>query len=564
MGKWVERSKLGGKMKLEKICIEGFRSINEPLILDLKGVNALIGPNNTGKSNILLALYKVLGRSWVTKYAFEEQDVFNEDPETDIKIDIVFTEPFKYEQFKGFEIDIPRIQFNYTKYKIGAHKGERRLEKKCLKRNGKPVFIFKNRPVTGTQTPMIPISTIPQEVQENIPVIYISAARNLKYHLPKSKNSLLGMLMEDINKDFSNPDNEIIFNKGTENEVAVPRIDHFQNCISGAIEALKTDEFEKLELAIKTNALQQLGFDPETEADKLDLFFNPLTSLGFYKSLEIFVKEYDYSINATELGAGFQNAIVLAILKAFEERRKNGALFLIEEPEMYLHPQMQRSLYKTIRKIGETNQIIYITHSPNFLTIPNFDEIILISKNENGTIATQSSLEVDEELRNKFRKELNSERNEFFFAKKVIIVEGDTEKMAFPEFANRLEIDLDKVGSSIIEVGGKRNLVDFIELALSFNIPVSVVYDTDSSDFSEEEEEKKYNLMLDSYAKKGVAVFSFNKNYEQELRNFYGEEKYQEYCTKFGRNKTQRGRLMAMDKDIAIPVFVKPIIEWLK
>jgi len=80
---------------------------------------------------------------------------------------------------------------------------------------------------------------------------------------------------------------------------------------------------------LKENALKQLGFNPETEADKLDLFFNPLTSLEFYKSLEIYVKEHNYSVNATELGAGFQNAIVLAILRAFEDRKKQGALFKV-------------------------------------------------------------------------------------------------------------------------------------------------------------------------------------------------------------------------------------------
>ncbi len=52
----------------------------------------------------------------------------------------------------------------------------------------------------------------------------------------------------------------------------------------------------------------------------------------------------------------FKNALVLAILQAFEKHRKKGAILLIEEPEMFLHPQMQRSLYQTLRKIGETNQ----------------------------------------------------------------------------------------------------------------------------------------------------------------------------------------------------------------
>lgn len=382
--------------------------------------------------------------------------------------------------------------------------------------------------------------------------------------LPGSRNSILGTLMKDINADFENPENLIVVGKPG-NSKMIPRIERFKQAIEEAIRTLKTDEFVALEKAIKENALKQLGFNPETEADKLDLYFNPLSSLEFYKSLEIFVKEHDYNINATELGAGFQNAIVLAILKAFEDRKKQGALFLIEEPEMYLHPQMQRSLYKTIRQIGESNQVIYITHSPHFVTIPEFNEIVLVSKNGDGTHIRKSTLKADKDLKNKFRKELDPERNEMFFAKKLLIVEGDTEKMAFPEFAKRMELDFDSVGSTIIEVGGKRNLIDFVELALSFGIPIGLVYDTDSSDFgkTEREAEEEYNATLNSYKVKGVQIFVFEKNYEDECKKYYTEKTYQEYCMSFGRNKTLRARLMAQEEGIPIPDFVKPIITWL-
>lgn len=551
-------------MKIKSVNIQGFRSIKEPMQIHLEQVNALIGANNCGKSNILSAIYRVLGRDWVTKNSFFDNDVHNEDYDTDIIIDFEFDEPFKYEQYKGIFVDIPKVRFTYTRYKVGENAGQRRLEKQCLKLDDNPVFGFKTRPKKGSQPQMFPLTTIPQELQESFPVIFIGTDRNLKNQLPGSRNSILGTLMKDINADFENPENLIEVGKPGSGKM-IPRLERFKQAIDEAIRTLKTEEFNALEKAIKENALKQLGFNPETEGDKLDLYFNPLSSLEFYKSLEIFVNEHDYNVNATELGAGFQNAIVLAILKAFEDRKKQGALFLIEEPEMYLHPQMQRSLYKTIRQIGESNQVIYITHSPHFVTIPEFNEIILVSKNGDGTHIRKSTLTPDEGLKNKFRKELDPERNEMFFAKKLLIVEGDTEKMAFPEFAKRMEIDFDSVGSSIIEVGGKRNLIDFIELALSFGIPVGVVYDTDSSDFgkTEREAEEEYNAFLNSYRDKGVQVFVFEKNYEDECKKYYSEKTYQEHCMSFGRNKTLRARLMAQEDGIPIPDFVKPIITWL-
>ena len=213
---------------------------------------------------------------------------------------------------------------------------------------------------------------------------------------------------------------------------------------------------------------------------------------------------------------------------------------------MYLHPQMQRSLYKTIRQIGETNQVIYITHSPHFVTIPEFNEIVLVSKDNNGTHIKKSKLKADEPLKNKFRKELDPERNEMFFAKKLLIVEGDTEKMTFPEFAKRMVIDFDGVGSTIIEVGGKRNLIDFVELALSFKIPVGLVYDTDSSDFAkkDKEEEEKYNLEPEFL----IEMMEVNEALADALMESDATAKEQLYA-----------RLRELDQDLFAPV--KEIVE---
>lgn len=553
-------------MKISKINITGFRSIKGPISIDLGQITALIGANNVGKSNIISAIYRVLGRDWVTVNTFDEEDVFNNNAEQDICIDILFDEPFKFEQFKGISHDIPKLRFLYTRYKIGENKGKRRLEKHCLKLNDDPVMKYKARPHKGKQLEFEPFTTIPQDIQESIPVIYIGTDRSLKSQLPYSRNSLLGTLLNDINKDFQREDNTMVVKDRQGKDVEISRKKRFLDCIAAAMKALQTDELVALEKSIKDNALHQLGFDPELEGDKLDIQFAPFTSLDFYKSLELFVVENNFRINATELGGGFQNALVIAIMKAFEERKKQGAIFLIEEPEMFLHPQMQRSLYKTIRNIGKTNQVIYITHSPHFVTIPEFDEIRIVSKNDNGTKYVQSSLPSDEKLKEKFRKELDPERNELFFAKKVLIVEGDTEKLSLPEYAKRLKKDIDRNGCSIIEVGGKRNIIDFVDLALSLEIQVGFIYDLDSSDFSKDQKNKEveYNKTLDTYRDKGVSVWSFDKNYEAELRKDWGEENYAKYCNTYGGySKAVRARLFAQDNNIPIPKFLTQIIEWL-
>jgi putative ATP-dependent endonuclease of OLD family len=268
------------------------------------------------------------------------------------------------------------------------------------------------------------------------------------------------------------------------------------------------------------------------------------------------------------MGGGMQNAIVLAILQAFEETRKKGAILLIEEPEMFLHPQTQRSLYKTMREIGRTNQIIYATHSPHFVSIPEYNEIALVRRTETGTNVTLSDLPTDDRRREKLIKELDPERNELFFARRLLIVEGDTEKLAFPVYATRMGIDLDREGATIVEVGGKKNLIEFARIAISFGIPTGIVYDEDSSDLDAKQkaEEDAYNAPLDALAENdgSVCVWRFSPRYEHHLRDALGEERYQALCQKFPKvGKPTQARLIALEDGTPIPKPVDEILEWL-
>jgi predicted ATP-dependent endonuclease of OLD family len=555
-------------MKIIKVEIENFRSIKH-LVFEPSQVCALVGPNNAGKTNVLLAIQYVLGKDWLRAKDFSEDDVYGRDPGSDIRIAITFDPPIQYSKFKSSApVDIVTLSFEFTRYKIGTEAGQRRLEQKCLDANGKQVLVPTKAPKTGEKLTFAPVLGIPNEVREQIPVILIDTNRRLEDHLPSARYSLLKQLLEDINSDFQDPSKTIDVTAEDGSVVSIARSDRFSQLMADAQKLLRTADFEALEQSIKKNALEQLGYDPMLDGDKLDLFFSPLSAMDFYKLLDLKVNEGNFAIKATELGGGIQNALVLAILRAYEERRKKGAIILLEEPEIALHPHMQRSLYKTIRKIGETNQVIYTTHSPHFVTIPSFEEVRIIRKTGDGTFMTNSNLPIDAARREKIRKELDPERNELFFAKRVLFVEGDTEKMAIPEYAKRLGIDLDRAGATIVEVGGKRNLLEFAQIASSLEMPIGVLYDKDSSDFKNDPSgEALFNASLDQLASgtEDRKVWKLSNNYEDELKTLFGDQKYQELCNKFGPvSKAVRARLIAeQETNLAIPSFIQEIVEWL-
>jgi putative ATP-dependent endonuclease of the OLD family len=201
-----------------------------------------------------------------------------------------------------------------------------------------------------------PLLGVPAEIREAVPLIHIGADRSLRRQLPNQQYSLLRRIFEDIDEDFQNPENKVAVRDRDGNEHEVPRTERLQRLLTLVMKLLKTDKFKRVETSIKQNVLEQLGL--KAEADDIDLYFTPMSSMDFYKNLDLVIRDHGFTISAIEVGEGFQNAIVLAVLRAFEETKRKGAILLIEEPEMFLHPQMQRSLYKTLQKIGETNQVI--------------------------------------------------------------------------------------------------------------------------------------------------------------------------------------------------------------
>lgn len=121
-------------MRLSHVRIRNFSSIRE-LDLDFAQICALVRPNNAGKSNILVAISRVLERGWVRASDFDERDVFHHDPEADVEIDLTFEPGISYRRFKvASPVEVSMLSFKLTRYQIGAQRGERRLEQAASRR----------------------------------------------------------------------------------------------------------------------------------------------------------------------------------------------------------------------------------------------------------------------------------------------------------------------------------------------------------------------------------------------------------------------------------------------
>lgn len=430
-------------MALKRIVIENFRSIKnlefEPTML-----TALIGRNNVGKSNILGAIELLLGERW-PPYAIKEEDIYNHDENLTGKIELYFDTPIIHTYYgKEIEVNGFRLEFDATH---GSNLS-------CIDENGKEILTQYKKPLPLSNT-----------IRNKVPAIFVSINRDLSKILSASQWTILGKILKDISEEFKSDQQ---------------RLDEFHQKIKEATEILRIDSFENLENIIAESVRKLTGFH------KASIKFKEPHVLSHYKNLQLMVQESeDYEeFSALEMGAGIQSSIVIALLNTYKELKRSGAILLIEEPEVYLHPHARRYFYSLLKELAEQgNQIFYTTHSPEFVDVSNYESIAIVKKTPNeGTKIKQAKdlithTELKEEL--KLLTQFDTTKNEIFFSNKVLLVEGQTERFSLPYIFRLKDIDIDKEGISIIDVGGKENLKFFIKIIKGFDIPFVVLHDED-------------------------------------------------------------------------------------
>lgn len=279
----------------------------------------------------------------------------------------------------------------------------------------------------------------------------------------------------------------------------------------------------------------------------------------------------DISINKIGHGVQFSVLIVLNILNNLMEivskrRRKNcifesengkniSLILGLDEPEMHLHPYRQRKLMNYLLKLinNEENefsnlikdlfcidhiigQAIVVTHSPNILS----DDYRTISRfykeNDKLQVISGKNLNLEDNLRKHLLKNLPYVK-EGFFSRCNILVEGDSEIGAFPEFFKRLgdNYDMDELGISVIQAGSADSIPPLTNLLDYFCIQSIGIMDND----------KYLDLSTNGKIESSMQITStVNKNFEEEIYDAFLIEDY----IKFVELNDPRNKCFFMDK----------------
>lgn len=466
-------------MFLSFLSIKNFREVSEePMEIKFhRGINALIGENDSGKTTIIDAIRLLLGTNDSSYFRITENDFNNGDiQEKTIEISGRFNELTENESKYYLEY--------LTKDNSSVYLDIHLTAEYLFNKNNTPW-----RVKTSIEAGPVGFST-PLNFEErcNLNATYLHALRNANDEMKAGKNSRLSNILRSING--IDEGNEYVDKNSNIDNLSLSSIISLMNDLISSNDKIKsvnkeiTDTFKNELLLIQ---------EAENKTPQIVVSNNNSTNLQkCFSILEKLSLELSDISPSGEVSLGTSNLLSMAcelilIKQHINNDELSSQILLIEEPEAHLHVQRQLKVISSLQKEFIQNddlQIILSTHSP-MLTSEIPLENLIVLKNKNAFSLAFSETKLASKDYKFFSRFLDSTKANLFFAKGVIFVEGASEVLLIPALAKAMNRSLTDYGVTVVNVGGigfSRYANIFIrenDNELPIDIPVSCVTDLD-------------------------------------------------------------------------------------
>ncbi|MDD3940213.1 MAG: AAA family ATPase [Candidatus Pacebacteria bacterium] len=430
-------------MKIKSVSIKNYRSIKDSGKIELTKLFAFIGQNNSGKSSILKAINILWGEDLI------KNSDFHNDTDEDIEIEVIlhnFNE-YKYEELqdekKEAHIKFIRRKNGDTEYFLNGNKQGKTFHKKLPR------------------------------------LLLIPDIRNPQNESTGGKGSYLSKLIEGVENsiDVKPLDKEL-------DDIKEEKIkDLNKKEISLYLSKKKEEEIEQISLEV-ANKLKKI-----LKNDKISLKIDSNVKDYSYNYNSLISFNGDDGVEILSSGTGIQSIYILSLLEVYAKNvNDNDVIFLIEEPEVYLHPKLQRQMFLALREIAANNQVIFTTHSSVMISDVWANESIRLIALDEDRVTTIKEIEIEEVI-----NELGIKYQDFLNSRMIIFVEGPDDVIFYKYLISEHdpEINIDR-NITFIYSDGFRSIhyYAFMQILTSQNVNLDFRIIVDGDGINPEERKK--------------------------------------------------------------------------
>lgn len=239
----------------------------------------------------------------------------------------------------------------------------------------------------------------------------------------------------------------------------------------------------------------------------------------------------------SELGSGVELLFAILLLRQIAGQSKGAIIYCIDEPELSLHPQWQKTFFDILKEEAKTKQIFISTHSLHFSDASTLRNIKKLS-NIDSVITIHR---LGEDLLNdpKTPNLFSLENRELFFAQSTALVEGWEDRSRMRKF-------LQSQDNNLFVIDGLQNLERVRKVCIELGIEFKAVVDLDYL--------RNFEELIPDLTDEEMASLAELKELDQML-NIVTEEKLKKEIIKV-KNSILTNKLKALSSKIIIKMSI--------